>query len=591
MTSSRVLRPPLKRIRPVIEVKDDIVEVIGNTGAGKRPPLRRRRQVATSMDPERSFAGVPVGTQHAAVIERDASAQGSIPPQIGMVVENTRTQQLRTAGTLKLQLPRYASLVKYWKHCIEPIASLLRVRPLFLSRRAHEQAVRLTYAPAVSPYLPTVTFLAVWQYEDARQNLDVIGRNVLPFQYLGFNLDRITPSDLDPDSTHGLAVRGLLVESIQKLDRQSPIARIRSVFVLHDASHMIVVATILYDVGPIAMAHEIADHLNEDLAQARSAQGTKQVKQVIEVNVREEACGGYLAPIPEDEESLVQGGMHGHRAGVDRPVILRPLQEENSEDGHLLQSTQELASMLTTFREERRRDYYLSYRPYDDLFDDDNRTQIADRVRRARDALVHVAINRAQAIALGSQPRSLIGGRTPNLCSPRYHAHQPEFFEIGSHTMSSPAACDSRPSDIDSDSIDLLERMRTVARGTIQDDSPPISRRSSCSEFEFAQDVNASTMTWHAIQNEYSLPDLEVEFWDAVFQEILACGSVGIREKRKVYVDDEEDWEDACFQEYKLRELLEAVHWTGQPPSDICLVGTSTNLLTDHVIKNAQDLE
>eukprot|EP00971_Amphidinium_carterae_P349488 6491041-Amphidinium_carterae.2 len=422
MTASRVMRPPLKRIRPVIEVKDDIVEAIGNIGAGKRPPLRRRRQVATSMDPERSFAGIPVGTQHAAVIERDALAQGSIPSQVGMVVENTRTQQLRTAGTLKLQSPRYASLVKYWKYCIEPIASLLRVKPLFLSRRAHEQAVRLTYAPAVSPYLPTVTFLAVWQYEDARQNLDVIGRNVLPFQYLGFNLDRITPSDLDPDSTHGLAVRGLLVESIQKLDRQSPIARIRSVFVLHDASHMIVVATILYDVGPIAMAHEIADHLNEDLAQARSAQGSKQVKQVIEVNVREEACGGYLAPIPEDEAhdtSVVQGGMHGHRAGVDgRPVILRPLQEVNREDGHLLQTTHELAFMLATFREERRREFYLSYRPYDDLFDDDNRTQIADNVCRTRDALVHAAINRAEAIALGSQPRSLIGGRTPNLCSP-----------------------------------------------------------------------------------------------------------------------------------------------------------------------------
>eukprot|EP00971_Amphidinium_carterae_P349487 6491041-Amphidinium_carterae.1 len=157
--------------------------------------------------------------------------------------------------------------------------------------------------------------------------------------------------------------------------------------------------------------------------------------------------------------------------------------------------------------------------------------------------------------------------------------------------MSSPAACDSRPSDIDSDPIDLLERMRTVARGTIQDDSPLVSRRSSCTEFEYAQDVDARTMTWHAIQNEYSLPDLEIEFWDAVFQEILACGGAGAKEKRKVYVDDEEDWEDACFQEYKLRELLEAVHWTGQPPSDTCLIGTSTNLLSDHVIKNAQDLE
>eukprot|EP00971_Amphidinium_carterae_P347124 6488965-Amphidinium_carterae.1 len=286
----RLMRPPLPRRR---QQREAVVDADITHEQAVRPPLKRRKTA-------------PTAAPTMAVVQPQVSAN------IGMVIANERTQKLKEYGTLKLQKPQLTHLKTYWEQCVEPLASLLRIRPYMLSRRSDSLSVQVRYAPAGQPYLPSVSFMTLWQYEELRLNLDVIGRTILPFQYLAFDLARLKPQDMDADSNHGKAIRRLIAYSLVKFDYLSPIARLRTVVVLYDVSHMVILATALYAVSPVALARDIADYLNEDLAKARAEDGDE--KQAIEVNVREEVCGGYTAD--QADAPTIQGGMFGRRPGT-----------------------------------------------------------------------------------------------------------------------------------------------------------------------------------------------------------------------------------------------------------------------------------
>eukprot|EP00971_Amphidinium_carterae_P250649 4975816-Amphidinium_carterae.3 len=176
-----------------------------------------------------------------------------------------------------------------------------------LTRRDREEELRLCFAPALQPHLPGIVYLTVAEYEDLRRALDVIGQQIFPFQCLAFQLARTPASDLDLDTSHGLAVKAMLWNAVKHFDQYSPIARLRLMVVFPDVGEVVMIATALYDIAPTDLAHEIADHLNDYTAKVRSGSFDVRIRQQIEFNVRDEHCGGYAVP-SSDTILPVQGG-------------------------------------------------------------------------------------------------------------------------------------------------------------------------------------------------------------------------------------------------------------------------------------------
>eukprot|EP00971_Amphidinium_carterae_P347072 6488896-Amphidinium_carterae.1 len=440
---------------------------------------------------------------------------------------------------------------------------------------------------------------------DLRANLHIIGRCVLPFQYLAFDIAKSSPRDFDPDTEHGSQVRNMIIHSVWKLDRLSPIARLRMVVVFPDLVHMIMVVTPLYDVSPVSMAYEIADDLNEAFVNARTAEDA--VQQELEVNVHEPYCGGYAVQGGSSGAAQtnvihhVRGGMFGMRAGTNGREPTLPQFREHGEDEqhrHILQNAHDLAALLARFRRERRQEYIEAYRPFDDLFDGDTREEIIQNIQELRRRVWQVAIDRAHAP--WSPPHSLLGHRTPNLQQPLLHSrpetprthHVPSVNGGAQEESAQGNVGDLTPtsgtSSSSSSSSGMLRTMRMLAGRIGYLREQHISRE----EVEAGNAyISGSGEADSPIQNEYSLYELEKQFWDLEFQEIIFGDQHQSPQKRLPYFEDERDCEDAHFQLHKLRVLMESLGRAEGQPQDVVLVGTSIDLLTDHIYQNSQDLE
>eukprot|EP00971_Amphidinium_carterae_P330389 6463387-Amphidinium_carterae.2 len=189
-----------------------------------------------------------------------------------------------------------------------------------LTRRDREEELRLCFAPALQPHLPGIAYLTVAEYEDLRRVLDVTGQQIFPFQCLAFQLARTPASDLDLDTSHGLAIKTMLWNAVKHFDQYSLIARLRLMVVFPDVGEVVMIATALYDIAPTELAHEIADHLNDYTAKVRSGSFDVRIRQQIEFNVREEHCGGYAVP-SNDTIIPVQGGAkRGRSSQTSEPI-------------------------------------------------------------------------------------------------------------------------------------------------------------------------------------------------------------------------------------------------------------------------------
>eukprot|EP00971_Amphidinium_carterae_P188255 3736793-Amphidinium_carterae.1 len=170
--------------------------------------------------------------------------------------------RLREPGTLRLRRPIHVNLSAFWYHCVEPLAALMRVTPMGVTRRAGDQSVRVPYLPATPPYRPLTIFTDVDQNNELRMSLAELGANTMSFQYLAFSVRGMETKDKDPCSQHGAEFREGVCRVIQNADRVFELASIRVAAILMDASHLVLLVTRLYFVRAVNLAMDIAELLN-----------------------------------------------------------------------------------------------------------------------------------------------------------------------------------------------------------------------------------------------------------------------------------------------------------------------------------------